>query len=51
MNMERSSTDNLPEVTENTHITLVGKTAGKGQLEKLRHKWEYSIKVGFKETG
>jgi hypothetical protein len=51
MTVERSSTDHLSEVRKNTNSILAGKPAGKGQLEKLRNKWEYTIKVGFKETG
>ena len=51
MNVGRSKTDHLSEVWKNTHAILVGKPAWKGQLEKLRHKWKYTIKVGLKETG
>ena len=50
MNVDRSNTDHLLEVRQNTHSISVGKPAGKEQLEKLNHKWEYTIEVGFKET-
>jgi hypothetical protein len=51
MNVDRSNPDHLSEVRKNTHSILVAKPEGKGQLEKLRHEWEYTIKVGLKETG
>jgi hypothetical protein len=50
MNVDRSNTDHLSKVRKNTHSILVGKPAGKEQLEKLNYKWGYTIKVGFKET-
>jgi len=49
--VDRNSTDHFSEARKNMHSILVGKPAGKRQLEKFRHKWEYIIKVGFKETG
>jgi hypothetical protein len=51
MNVDRSNTDHLSEVRNNTHRILVRKPAGKGQLERLSLKWEDAIKVGLKEIG
>ena len=51
MNVDRSNTDHLSEVSKNTHSILVGKPEGKEQLEKLRHKWECTVKVSLKDTG
>jgi hypothetical protein len=30
---------------------VVGKTAGKTQLGRPRHRWEYNIKINTKEIG
>jgi hypothetical protein len=39
------------ERTEKFFKVLVGKPEGKRPLKRLRHRWEYGIRMDLRETG